>query len=389
MNNVIAHLALLLAPGIGIKTRLAWLKQYGSAENVLGNLNALPSTTKQSAGIQALSAIKNKTGSLVPAIKRSLQWAEHDNHHIITLDDPLYPPLLKAITDPPTLLFVVGDPSTLCLPGFAVVGSRKPSPAGKQIAHSLATQIAQHNFSIVSGLAYGIDKAAHEGALSAQATTIGVMATGIDQIYPKAHQGLAHAIVNSGGALITEHPLGASPTRAAFPQRNRIIAGLSTGVLIIEAAIKSGSLITARLGLECNREVYAVPGSILNPLSKGCHQLIKEGAQLVEGIDDLNLQQTELVSVITQHLCAEIDQTEQSTPTPAPSIHSSNLNILQQMIGGGQSVDNLVDYCGLPAEKILQSLMELELEDYIELQHGAYHLTAEGSQALNQITAAT
>ena len=204
-----------------------------------------------------------------------------------------YPAQLKQITKPPLLLYIRGDLNCLHLPQIAVVGSRRMTAGGNNHARSWANYLAQHGFTITSGLALGIDASAHRGALqgsSLQAErgkTIGVMATGIEHIYPARNTQLAQQIIDGGGALVTEFPLGTQPRPAHFPQRNRIISGLSLGVLVVEAAVKSGSLITAKYALEQNREVFAIPGSINNPQSKGCHQLIKQGATLVESVTDI------------------------------------------------------------------------------------------------------
>ena len=211
-----------------------------------------------------------------------IKWlAEAGNHAIVTLDDPQYPDLLRQIDSPPPVLFIQGDIALLQDPQLAMVGSRNPTQGGKNNAYEFAKFLSANGITITSGLALGIDGYSHKGALDAQAPTIAVTATGLDRVYPAKHRSLAHAI-SEYGAIVSEHTIG-TPVRAQnFPRRNRIISGLSVGTLVIEAAIKSGSLITARYASEQGREVFAIPGSIHNPLARGCHQLIRQGAKLVE-----------------------------------------------------------------------------------------------------------
>lgn len=219
-------------------------------------------------------------------IDADLRWLEVADHHLISIVDPDYPLLLKQIPDPPLALFVIGDKDLLSKPQIAMVGSRSPSAAGREIAASFAETLAIAGLVITSGLALGIDAASHSGALKAPGKTIAVCGTGVDRIYPTSHRQLAQAI-RQQGALVSALPLGAPPTAHHFPERNRIISGLSLGVIVVEAALQSGSLITARLAADQGREVFAIPGSIHNPLSRGCHYLIKNGAKLVENADDI------------------------------------------------------------------------------------------------------
>lgn len=216
--------------------------------------------------------------------------------HCLCFDDALYPRLLREIPKPPPLLFIRGNPDCLSLPQIAMVGSRNPTAGGSENAERFARYLAECGFAITSGLALGIDAAAHQGALNAGGTTIAVMGTGIDLIYPARHRSLAQAILDSGGALVSEFPLGVSSQAANFPQRNRIISGLSGGTLVVEAAVQSGSLITASYALQHDREVFAIPGSIHNPLARGCHQLIRQGATLVETAQDIVDQLAGLIS---------------------------------------------------------------------------------------------
>jgi len=242
---------------------------------------------------QALKAIadyrEHQPGNLIhERVSKALAWhAAANDHHIIYIGHANYPEALAEIAQPPLLLFVAGNAALLNKPQLAMVGSRSPSFDGRQLATQFAMEISRNGLLITSGLAIGIDGASHAGALAAGFPTIAVMATGIDQVYPKQHRELAQK-VREHGALVTEFPLGQAPKAQNFPQRNRIISGLSLGVLVVEAAVKSGSLITARFALEQNREVFAIPGSIHNPVARGCHRLIRDGAKLVESAQDIS-----------------------------------------------------------------------------------------------------
>lgn len=222
-------------------------------------------------------------------------WLEQDHHHIIGYHDPAYPEPLRHIDHPPPLLYINGDATVLSQPHLGYVGCRNPSRSGLELAYQLSYQTSQLGWISTSGLAMGIDGRAHVAALDAGCTTIAVLGCGIDRCYPKCHQELQQRIAKAG-AVITEFPWGSAPQRHHFPLRNRIISGLSVGIVVIEASLRSGSLITARYALEQNREVFAVPGSPKHALSKGCHFLIKQGAKLVESVEDIVV---ELPSMLT------------------------------------------------------------------------------------------
>jgi DNA processing protein len=219
--------------------------------------------------------------------QRFITWLGEPHHHLLTLGDPAYPAAWLDIDDPPLMVYVVGDPAALARTGIAVVGSRNATAQGISNAKQFSQALAATGLSIVSGLALGIDGAAHEGALEAGGVTVGVLGTGVDVIYPSRHRDLAARIVDKGGALVSEAPLGTPALPRLFPKRNRLISGLVRGVLVVEAALRSGSLITARVAAEQGRDVFALPGSIHSPLAKGCHQLIKQGAKLVDDARDI------------------------------------------------------------------------------------------------------
>lgn len=300
-----------------------------------------------------------------------LMWKdESTDHHIITYDDPYYPKLLKEIPDPPLVLFVKGDVDLLDSPQLAIVGSRNPSPSGIDIAKLFAKHLAQMGITITSGLALGIDGAAHEGAIAAEnGRTIAVLGTGVDVIYPASHQELADKIIENGGTLVSEFPPHTKPKPYNFPRRNRIISGLSLGTLVVEAALRSGSLITARCSLDQGREVFAVPGSIHNPLAKGCHMLIRNGAKLVETANDIieelgplaNIQQE---FVYTPPVERDIDQ--------FIADDKSYQILLEHIDVTATPVDILSERTNLPISEISSMLLVLELKGYVESAPSGY-----------------
>ena len=304
-------------------------------------------------------------GIMVPdekAIKRDLEWLQQDSHYLITIRDTSYPELLKQLTDPPVVLYAVSKLPLQLLsePQLAIIGSRNASHQGREIALSFARSFAQAGMVITSGLASGIDGAAHRGALRAQdGATIAVAACGLDHVYPESHRKLAEQITQRG-MVISEFPIGKLPKPGHFPRRNRIISGLSLGVLVVEASIKSGSLITARLANEQNREVFAVPGCIHSPLSKGCHALIRDGAKLVETVAD-----------VLQELKNHIDFEQQEVTTPSSSVTRTptrdpeHEKILNSMGHEPVSVDTLVGRSGLEASVVSSILLILELNGQV------------------------
>ncbi len=298
--------------------------------------------------------------------EKALHWAESPSHHIIPINSHLYPERLKQIADPPPLIFVQGDLQVLQEPQLAVVGSRNPTPAGRKNAYDFSYKMTNAGMTITSGLAMGVDSHAHHGALATQGQTIAVTGTGLDIIYPRSNLRLAEQIVNQG-AIISEFTLGTRPSPSNFPRRNRIISGLSLGVLVVEAGLASGSLISARLAMEQGREVFAIPGSIHNPQSKGCHQLLRDGAKLVETIQD-----------ILQEFTGQLmDYLPTSSPVESSHFDISKLsNELQQLllnIGDDPvSVDELITRCGLTAEQISSMLVQLEVNNLVTSYAGRY-----------------
>lgn len=301
------------------------------------------------------------------SIQTDLEWLTLEKNFIVTLESDQYPTLLKAIDNPPPVLYIHGNPECIHSIQLAIVGSRTPSATGKENAFRFAQSLAQSAITITSGLAYGIDAAAHSGALHVGGSTIAVMGSGLDRVYPGNHKALAHQIAESG-ALVSEFPINTPPAAENFPRRNRIISGLSTGCLVVEAALKSGSLITAHHALEQGREVFALPGSIHNPLSKGCHRLIKEGAKLVETSADIIEELGNLLGA--QKINASTDDPVDVEPTLA----ADHKLVLDQMGYDRASIDMLVSRTPYNAEEISSMLLILELDGKIKSDRGGYYV---------------
>jgi DNA processing protein len=299
------------------------------------------------------------------AIADDLSWLGRSGAQILLYTDPEYPPLLRQIAAPPAALYVLGSAAALSSPQLAMVGSRSPTPAGRTTAHEFAAWFVRAGLTVTSGLAVGIDAASHEGALAGGGQTVAVCGTGLDLVYPPEHHGLAQRIA-AHGALVSEFPPGTGPARANFPRRNRIISGLSVGTLVVEAARHSGSLITARLAVESGREVFAIPGSIHSALSRGCHQLIKQGAKLVEEAADV-LSELQ-ISVPKEPLTA------QSMAAPKPRVLDKEYEMLLDALGfEPATIDTLVARTQLPGESVASMLLILELEGRVaSLPGGRY-----------------
>ncbi|GMV01947.1 MAG: hypothetical protein AMXMBFR52_16030 [Burkholderiales bacterium] len=354
-------LRLVLTPGIGPAAARRLLEAFGLPEDIFAAGRAKLAAALDGARAQALLGRDDARQAQVEA---SLRWAEDARHHLVTLADPRYPPRLLGIGDPPPVLFVLGDPDALSRPTIAIVGSRQATRAGLDHAHAFARALADAGLQVCSGLAQGIDAAAHRGALAGRAGTVAVVGTGIDRVYPAGHAALADAIA-ARGAVLSELPLGTQVQRANFPRRNRLIAGLSLGVLVVEAARQSGSLITARQAAEFGREVMAIPGSIHSPVSKGCHQLIREGAKLVESAEDV------LVELRAQMPAAAPTVARTAPPDSsapgAPDTPSPAAALLLRALGWEPAdPDTLAERTGQPIGAVAAHLLELELAGLAE-----------------------
>jgi DNA processing protein len=297
------------------------------------------------------------------------EWLQMSGNHIIVRGDENFPELLEQIPRPPQRLYIKGDPGLLHMPALAIVGSRNPTQAGARNAFEFARHLGAAGFCIVSGLAEGIDTAAHRGALDAGAATIAFLGHGIDRVYPAANKGLAHEIA-AHGALVSEFPLGTHPHKTLFPQRNRLISGVSLGTLVVEAARRSGSLITARYAGDQGREVFALPGSIHNPLARGCHKLIRQGAKLVETADDIVNELAPLSSHLLQN------SLESTTNDDLPVHDDDEYRQLKKYISHDpMSIDELAEDSGLTIDQVSSMLLILELQGEVEsLSGGRYSL---------------
>lgn len=351
-RELAAWLRLLETPGVGRESARRLLAAFGSPQAVL---SASTDDRRQFAAAAPATALARPDEHHEILLADTLTWLRADERHrVIALGDPEYPASLLEIADPPLLLYARGRCELLRRESLAIVGSRNATMQGRENAHAFAAHLGRSGFTIVSGLALGIDAAAHEGALDTPGGTIAVIATGLDQTYPRRHAALAERIAGRG-LLLSEYALGTPPLREHFPQRNRIIAGLTRGTLVVEANLQSGSLITARLAVEAGREVFAMPGSIHAPQAKGCHALIKQGAKLVETahdvLDELGLATSTSVPVAGTPAAAE--------PTPANPI-------LEALGHDPLGLDELVARTGWSAAELNARLLELELAGQVE-----------------------
>ena len=347
-------LRLSRAPGIGSTTLLTLLEAFGSPENILGASHAQLQRVIAD-DHQLIDGLSRPTEESQQAA--DIAWLQQDDCHLVSVLDDDYPPLLREIPDPPALLYIRGNPGLLSLPQLAIVGSRNPTPAGSENARAFARSLVAGGLTVTSGFALGIDAAAHQGAIDGGGSTIAVVGTGLDRVYPASHHELAHQVVQSG-AIVSEFPLGTPPLRQNFPRRNRIISGLSLGTLVVEAALRSGSLITARLAIEQGREVFAIPGSIHSPLSKGCHRLIRQGAKLVETANDIIEELGALVSTLKQVSEGDV---------PSQTIKRTSENALLEYLGFDPiDIDTLVERSGLTPEAISSMLLDMELAGEIK-----------------------
>jgi DNA processing protein len=368
-----AWLRLTLAPGVGNDTARKLLAAFGSAEAVFDQSEA---ALRQLGGSKLVSAVQGESPKLAGLLQATVDWlAGGDDRAVAPIGSALYPVALLNIEDPPLVLYMMGSqlnvaqtaPENIAL-NLAMVGSRNPTPQGETNARQFAKAFASQGLCIVSGLALGVDGAAHDGALLGGGTTIAVVGTGLDRVYPKKHLALAHRIA-ANGLIISEFPIGTPPLNANFPKRNRIISGLSVGTLVVEAALKSGSLITARLASEQGKDVFAIPGSIHSPQSRGCHYLIKQGAKLVETAQDV----MEELRIPLGFISTVPNDQDDDEP---PEGDSSFLSALGFDI---VSLDALQARTGLPTPALQAKLLELELDGFVmRLPGGLFQRMAAG-----------
>jgi DNA processing protein len=368
-DQYLGWLALALTPGLGARLTGKLLREFGSPEAIFNaSLTALEGQQIPAAVAQAIHSRQ-----AISAAAKELSQAEATKCRIVTWDEPVYPQLLREIYDPPPLLYVKGNTDLLNRHAIAIVGTRRPTPYGNQMAERLARDLALRGLAIVSGLARGIDATAHKGALGANSGgTVGVLGCGIDVIYPKENRKI-FAEIEERGAIISEFPMGTYPAPQNFPVRNRIIAGMARGVVVVEGAQYSGSLITARLAMECGREVFAVPGYATQPASFGPNQLIKQGAKLVTGWEDV-------VEELPTPIRAELLPVETTDGAQRASLVTESLAPAERAlyalleVDKSKHVDELVEESKMNSSEVLSGLFELEMKGLVQQLPGKQFL---------------
>lgn len=380
-------LAFLRAPGLSAAKRRLMFDTLGCIEAVI-NITG-PQALALRVPADSIAALKRPAQRM---LEQDLVWLSSGPRCLIGIGDHRYPQLLARAPDAPVAIFVEGSIERLMLPTIAIVGSRGATHQGSDFAAALASAFSAAGLTVVSGLALGIDTSAHLGALVGPGSTAAVLATGLDRMYPKQNLALAERIVAEGGTLISEMPLGTAPLPALFPQRNRIISGLSLGVVVVEASVQSGSLVTARFAGEQGREVFAVPGSIHNPMARGCHQLIRQGAKLVESAADVLSELAPMIQGEFSAVSPSLDfatihtansqttpakRSSRSKPTPAkasdtrPQIDEETQTFLELIGYDPINIDRLVDLTGLSIAQLSGLLLSLELDGFIDKLSGA------------------
>lgn len=349
-NDAVAWLSLEAVPGLGPEAAGRLLQSFAGPDAILGASIAQLAPLVGDGLARAIARGIDRA-----ALQPGLDWLAGPDTHLVTWDDPAYPKQLLDIPAAPPWLYLRGDPAWLSRPMLAVVGSRNATPQGLRDARAFAQALSEAGLTIVSGLALGVDAAAHDGGLAGLASSVAVVGTGLDRVYPARNKTLAHRLA-AEGAIVSEFPVGTPPRSGHFPRRNRIISGLSLGVLVVEAAPESGSLITARLAMEQGRDVFALPGSIHSPLSKGCHRLIKQGAKLVESAADV---------------LEELGRVLPAAPAVSPPGRSDAL--LDCLAGGPLAPDQLASRLGLTVEEVSVKLLAAELEGSVARMPGGLY----------------
>jgi DNA processing protein len=404
LDEIAYWLALYTVPCCGLSTVSMLLKKFANPKQIL----FASYSEMLNAGVSPVLA-SNLQNPDWKKVELSLKWLEKPQRYILHCRDLHYPSLLREISSPPLILFMMGERSILQQQNLAIVGARDPTPTGLDIAYQLASELCEQQFVIISGLAKGIDGAAHRGALLNRGTTMAVLGSGLEHIYPACHQTLAMDIVEKGGTLISEFFPYSSPKAEFFPRRNRIISGMSLGVIVVEATLRSGSLITARYALEQGREVFAVPGSIRNPLSQGCHALLKEGATLIETYEDVIqglsflsvqtnkgindalpissyksvnfIEKKEFKSIVKSSQDDNLglvlsDEIRKKKPfqqkKDLAKLDSQDVKLLECLGFETTSIDSLMARTGLAIVQLLARLSALQLKGYIDVVPGGY-----------------
>ncbi|NDY95890.1 DNA-processing protein DprA [Wenzhouxiangella limi] len=377
-STVSDWLALVLAPGLGTR-RFAELSEYFDS----------PSGWIEASDRDLLNAGLNRNQIRAlhhpdpETMQRCLDWLAPEDHHLITLEDDYYPPLLRDIADPPPALFVAGQPDCLLSPQLAIVGSRNATAGGLDHARSFAATLASAGLVITSGLAAGVDGNAHAACLDAGGRTVAVAGTGLDRVYPARHRDLAQRIVRQG-ALVSTFPPGTEPRAGHFPARNRLISGMSLGTLVVEAGQRSGSLITARLASEQGREVFAIPGSVHNPLARGCHRLIREGAKLIETAEEVLEELRPLAGQLGLALAARLatnpdEGLDSERAAPHVKLDEEQRRLLDAIGYDPTPVDEIIRRTQLTTAAVSSMLLLLELDGHVTAHAGGrYSRTHQG-----------
>ncbi len=372
-----ALLALVLAGG-ATAPRRALLDRHGGPAAI----RALPRPRWREAGLDSaqIRALDGDPAALPPdLLARCRAWLRQPGHQLIGWHDPDYPPLMRKAGSPPLALFVAGNAALLWHPAVAVVGSRGPTAGGRDNARSFSRALVAAGYAVTSGLAAGVDRAAHEAALDADGLTVAVLGTGPDVPYPQGHAGLL-ARIATHGVVVSEHPPGTAARREHFPSRNRILAGLTLGTLVIEAASRSGALITARLAAEAGRDVFAVPGSIHNPMARGCHRLIRDGAALVESADEVTAALGAWACALRGELqrrlgMPAVDQSVRArtgADDPVASDDPAHRRLWLALGHDPSTMDQLTERTGLTAAALSSMLLVMELQGRVAVEHGRY-----------------
>jgi len=357
--DLASWLRLSFVPGLGPARQRTLLAAFGLPERLFAASRTAIASVVGAKLADALLATPDAA-----RIEATLAWAAEPGNHLVTLADAAYPRALLDIADPPLLLYLKGDPALLGAPALAIVGARSATPQGVANADAFARALGEAGLTIVSGLALGIDAAAHRGALATRAgRTVAVIGTGADRVYPARNQALARQIAERG-VIVSEYPLGTPALAHNFPRRNRLIAGLARGVLVVEAALGSGSLITARLASESGREVFAIPGSIHSPLARGCHRLIRDGAKLVETASDVL---EEFGWGLPGHASAAAHEggAPPREPAGAAPVETAHTHVLTALGHDPVDIDTLAGRCGLTVDALYAILLALELDGHL------------------------
>ena len=380
MDALTASLALLRLEGLGPARYWQLIEHFGSPVRALRELpnpllNKLPARAQ---GQWREFADRGESSALLRWTQDEIERCDANGVSLLVAGEDGYPDLLAQISRPPPVLYLRGNRDVLHIPQIALVGARRATTTGLENARAFAAELAAAGFGVTSGLALGVDAAAHRGALQVGGTTLAVLGSGVDRLYPRRNTTLGQEIIDNGGAVLSELPLGSAPEAANFPRRNRIISGLSLGVLLVEAAQRSGSLITARLALEQNREVFAIPGSIHNPMARGCHQMIKEGATLVESSADIVAQLGGILGGLVQRDSPVVAQQGAPVASLAPELQE----IMRALGADPRSIEQLVRATGGDTGDLMAGLLQLELAGLVVQLSTGYQLTVDGERSL-------